>query len=177
AVSRGLIENLSAEELEAILVRELCQLASGDTRVIALMQGMCFAFTLYVARMLSFLLGTSLRTSEDDASSSSDSMELLLMIGLTLLLTLPGALLLSRFSRSSALRADRQAALKGQVPALLAAFHILKGSRLEQIRREPFSDGAKLLNRPLPSWFPTWFTQADLGHRLKELSKLNTGRS
>jgi heat shock protein HtpX len=148
------------------MCREMLHLKSGDVHALAFMGGMVFAFTLYVARMLAFLMGTSLRQTEEEATSS-DFAELFVTGALTLLLTLPGALVFWWYSRRSALRADQAiAALVGRetYTALLAR---LPGG---EVRREIFSDAFKLQSRPYPS-FMSWLTfQPDPAFRSKRLS-------
>lgn len=105
ALSRGAIKTLNDADLEILITRELIHFKSGDLLALAFMEGLLFAFTLYVARMLAFLLGTSLRQTEEEATSSG-AVELLVTGSLMLLLALPGALVFWFFSRLSARRAD-----------------------------------------------------------------------
>ncbi len=165
-LSRGALQSLSAEELEVLMCREILHFKSGDVIGLAFMEGMIFAFTLYVARMLAFLMGTSLRQTEEEATSS-DFAELFVTGVLTLVLTLPGALVFWWFSRSSAIRADQAVASLVGRPAYAALLARLPGS---EIRREIFSDAFKLQSRPYPA-FLSWLTlQPELSLRSKRLS-------
>lgn len=166
-LSRGALQNLSADELEVLMCRELLHFKSGDVVGLAFMEGMIFAFTLYVARMLAFLMGTSLRQTEEEATSS-DFAELFVTGVLTILLTLPGALVFWWFSRRSAMRADQAVAAALGRDAYAALLARLPGSQLP--RREIFSDAFKLQSRRYPG-FLSWLTlQPDIYLRSKRLS-------
>ncbi|WP_141735413.1 M48 family metalloprotease [Oligoflexus tunisiensis] len=166
-LSRGALQTLSAEELEILMGRELLHFKSGDVKGLAFMEGMIFAFTLYVARMLAFLLGTSLRQTEEEATSS-DTVEVVVTSTLTVLLTLPGALVFWWFSRSSAMRADAAVARVFGKSAYAALLARLSGS--QPLRREIFSDAFKLHSRPFPVALSWLALQPDVSMRSKHLS-------
>jgi heat shock protein HtpX len=148
------------------MCRELLHFKSGDVVGLAFMEGMIFSFTLYVARMLAFLMGTSLRQTEEEATSS-DFAELLVTGVLTLLLTLPGSLVFWWFSRRSAVRADQAVSAVVGTQTYAALLARLPG---DEIRREIFSDAFKLQSRPYPA-FMSWLTlQPNLSLRSKRLS-------
>jgi heat shock protein HtpX len=165
-LSRGAVQNLSEDELEVLIGRELLHFQSGDLIGLAFMEGMIFAFTLYVARMLAFLMGTSLRQTEEEATSS-DFAELFVTGALILILTLPGALVFWWFSRMSALRADQRVAAVFGSAAYRALLARLPGG--QPPRREIFSDAFKLQSRRYPA-FLSWMTlQPDVSLRTKRL--------
>lgn len=165
-LSRGALQTLTADELEVLMCRELLHFKSGDVVGLAFMEGMIFAFTLYVARMLAFLMGTSLRQTEEEATSS-DFAELFVTGVLTLLLTLPGSLVFWWFSRRSVVRADQAVSAVVGAQTFAALLARLPG---DEIRREIFSDAFKLQSRPYPA-FMSWLTlQPNLSLRTKRLS-------
>jgi heat shock protein HtpX len=166
-LSRGALQTLSDEELEVLMGRELLHFRSGDVLGLAFMEGMIFAFTLYVARMLAFLLGTSLRQTEEE-STSSEGVELLVTSALMVLLTLPGVLVFWWFSRSSALRADAAVARVFGKTAYAALLERLAGS--QPLRREIFSDAFKLQSRPYPVDLSWLSLQPEISMRSKRLS-------
>jgi len=166
-LSRGALQNLSPEDLEVLIVRELLHFKSGDVMALAFMEGMLFAFSLYVARMLAFLLGTSLRQTEEVATSS-DAVEIFVTSVLIVLLTLPGALVFWWYSRASAVRADVAVAAVFGRSAYTALLKQLPGT--QPLRREIFSDAFKLQSRPFPAILSWLSLQPDLSLRTKRLS-------
>jgi heat shock protein HtpX len=168
AISRGALQQLTTEELDVLLCRELLHMKSGDPIALIIMQGMVFAFTLYVARMLAFLLGTSLRATEEE-STSSDAVEILVTSVLTVLLTLPGAVIFWFFSRSSALRADAATSAVVGPKAFTSFLKKLPGE--QPLRREIFSDAFKLQSRSYPRGLGWWQTmQPPLSVRVTRIS-------
>ncbi|HYX37335.1 MAG TPA: M48 family metalloprotease [Oligoflexus sp.] len=167
ALSRGALRHLSATDLEILITRELLHFKSGDVKAIALMQGMIFAFTLYVARMLAFLLGTSLRQTEEE-ETPSHGVEILVTSALIVLLTLPGALVFWFFSRSSALRADAAAARVFGKPIYAAFLDHVAGHQVP--KSEIFSDAFKLQSRPYPAWLAWLSLQPGLALRARLLA-------
>lgn len=124
-------------------------------------------WTFYVARMLAFLLGTSLRQTEEEATSS-DGVELFVTSVLIVLVTVPGALVFWWFSRSSALRADTAVAKVMGQNAYAALPARLPGS--QALRREIFTDAFKLQSRPFPRILSWLSLQPELSLRFKRFS-------
>ncbi|HET9238760.1 MAG TPA: M48 family metalloprotease [Oligoflexus sp.] len=149
ALSRGALQNLSDDDLAILMSREILHFKSGDVHALAFMQGVLFSFTLYVSRMLAFLLGTSLRQTEEE-ETSSQGVEMILTTALLLLLTLPGTLIFWLFSRASAVRADTAVArLVGS--SVYAAF-LNRVQGLRPPKSEIFSDAFKLQSQTYPAW-------------------------
>lgn len=55
-LGRGLLQNLSQDELEAVLAHEIAHILNGDMRTLALMQGAVNVLTVLPARLVSFLV-------------------------------------------------------------------------------------------------------------------------
>ncbi|WP_141735758.1 M48 family metalloprotease [Oligoflexus tunisiensis] len=170
ALSRGAVQKLSLEELEILISRELLHHRSGDLRALALMQGMLFAFTLYVARMLAFLLGTSLRQTEEE-QTSSQGVEMVVTCALLVVLTLPGAVVFWLFSRSSALRADE--AVVGVFGRSAYATFLSNLTPHHPPRSEIFSDVFKLQSQTFPRWLRGLSLQPALDSRMRLVQGLS----
>lgn len=56
AVSVGLLQNMSADEVEAVLGHEIGHVANGDMITLSLIQGVINTFVLFLARVLGFLV-------------------------------------------------------------------------------------------------------------------------
>jgi heat shock protein HtpX len=169
-LSRGALRNLSEGDLEILMSRELLHFKSGDVHALAFMQGVIFAFTLYVSRMLAFLMGTSLRQTEEEVTSSQ-GIEMLLTTVLLVLLTLPGAIVFWLFSRSSALRADAAVAQVYGQAAYASFLARLQGQRPP--KSEIFSDAFKLQSQTYPHWLSWLSLQPELAFRSRMLAPLS----
>lgn len=107
-VSTGLMEKLDAAEVEPMLAQRLAAVASKDLSLLLLLNGIINVFSIYPARMLAFLFGTSLRTFTEE--TPSDGFERGMMVTLETLLAGFGSLAVRQFGRSSEARADQKAA-------------------------------------------------------------------
>jgi heat shock protein HtpX len=59
AVSTGLVDNMSREEMEAIIGHEISHIKNGDMVTMTLLQGVVNAFVLFFARLLAYALTRS----------------------------------------------------------------------------------------------------------------------
>ncbi len=105
-LSSGLVERGDQEQIEAALTFTVKRLISGDLTALLVMFGMIVPMTLFPARMMALLLGTSLRSSEEE--TPSDAVETFMVILLEAFFVLFGALAMRQFSRSSAGRIDSE---------------------------------------------------------------------
>ena len=108
AVTEGLLDHATPEQAEVVLAYCLAKLTAGYTLSQLLMQGMVAAFTLFPARMFALILGTSLRTADDD--TPTDGVEHLVIAGFELVLIPLTALLNRWLSRSAQAQTDQYVA-------------------------------------------------------------------
>ena len=66
AVSTGLIQSMSAEEVEAVLGHELSHVANGDMVTLGLLQGVVNTFVIFFAKIIGFFVDKVLLRSEND---------------------------------------------------------------------------------------------------------------
>ncbi len=66
AVSSGLLQNMSREEVEAVLGHEISHVANGDMITLTLIQGVLNTFVLFLSRIAGFLVDSFLRRGESD---------------------------------------------------------------------------------------------------------------
>jgi len=65
AVSTGLLESMSQEEVEAVLAHEVAHIANGDMVTLTLIQGVVNTFVVFLARVVGFFVDKMLFRSED----------------------------------------------------------------------------------------------------------------
>jgi heat shock protein HtpX len=123
AVSRGLLRNMSREEIEGVLGHEVAHIANGDMVTMALLQGVLNSFVLFFVRLVALALGR--RVSERVSRVAT----LVVRIGLEFLLGLLGTAIVAWFSRRREFRADAGGAALAGRPAMLAALAQLVRTR------------------------------------------------
>ncbi len=67
AVSTGLLQNMTKEEVEAVLGHEVAHIANGDMVTMTLIQGVVNTFVVFLARVVGYLVDkTFFRNGDDD---------------------------------------------------------------------------------------------------------------
>ncbi|QBQ54082.1 protease HtpX [Nitrosococcus wardiae] len=65
AVSTGLLEQMTQDEIEAVLAHEISHVANGDMVTLALIQGVLNTFVIALARIVGYMVDRALRPSEE----------------------------------------------------------------------------------------------------------------
>ena len=74
AVSTGLLEHMSADEVEAVLGHEMAHVANGDMVTQTLLQGILNTFVIFFSRVIAHLVNSVLSGNRDGNSGSSYGM-------------------------------------------------------------------------------------------------------
>jgi heat shock protein HtpX len=120
AVSTGLIQTLSHEELEAVLGHEISHIANGDMVTMTLLQGVVNAFVMFLARILAFAL-SGLGGRDKEGKGGSYGSYMLFTFLFEILFMLIGSMIVAYFSRRREFRADKGSAeLLGKEPMIHA---------------------------------------------------------
>lgn len=147
AVSTGLLQRLEAHERRAIVALALARIKNRDVLILPLLYGVISIFSLYPARMFALLMGTSLRTAEEDTPSDHLEWFMERLLEFTLI---PGAALLWRhYTRTSLARLDREAAAVVGTDALTSALRSSKGATTWR------RGGREMYTRPLSFFGPS----------------------
>jgi len=125
AVSTGLLESMSQDELEGVLAHEVAHIANGDMVTMTLVQGVVNAFVMFLARVIAFALS---RNSDRD----SRGMDRMTVFALEMVLGILGMVVVAWFSRHREFRADAGSAKLGGREKMIAALQAL------QRRFEPY---------------------------------------
>lgn len=136
AVSTGLIENLSEQEIVAVLAHEIAHIKNGDMVTMSLVQGCLNAFSMFLSRVLAYAVEAAVNKGE----SRSDGLRMGLTFAFDLLFSFLGFIVVSYVSRAREYRADAGAALlMGNIQPMVLALKRLDG------KTEPLADGLKTL--------------------------------
>ena len=131
AVSSGLLQHMSRDEVEGVLGHEVSHVANGDMVTMTLLQGVVNAFVLFFARVIAFGVSQSVR------EESRAAVNFLIIIVLQIVLSLLGAMVVAAFSRWREFRADRGgASLAGTGKMVAALERLRRTSELVDNRQE-----------------------------------------
>jgi heat shock protein HtpX len=121
AVSTGLINNMSEEEIEAVIGHEITHISNGDMVTMTLLQGVINAFVMFLARVLAYIVSTTLSKDKEGKSSSSYLTFSLFTFLFEIIFMLLGSMIIAFFSRTREFKADKGSAeLLGKEPMILA---------------------------------------------------------
>ncbi len=102
AVSTGLLQNMTREEVEAVLGHEVAHIANGDMVTMTLLQGVVNTFVVFLSRVVGYMVDRAL--SRDGQSSGIGYM--LTVIVCQIVFGLLASMIVAWFSRQREFRAD-----------------------------------------------------------------------
>ncbi len=109
AVSTGLLQNMSKDEIEGVLAHEVSHVANGDMVTMTLIQGVLNTFVIFLSRLVAGVINNFLR-SDDDGGGLGFFGYIAVTIFLEMILGLFASLIVMWFSRKREFRADSGAA-------------------------------------------------------------------
>lgn len=105
AVSSGLLQRMDRQSVEGVLGHEVAHIANGDMVTMTLLQGVVNAFVMALARIIAFAIDNFLRR-DNDRGGMGPFVRMFVIIGLEMLLFIPGSMIVAAFSRYREYRAD-----------------------------------------------------------------------
>jgi heat shock protein HtpX len=127
AVSTGLLEAMSREEIEAVLGHEVAHVANGDMVTLALIQGVLNTFVVFLARVVGHAVDSTLfRRDDDEAAGGTGPGYYVTVIVCEIAFGIGAAVIVAWFSRQREFRADAGSArLLGTPLPMMAALNRL----------------------------------------------------
>ncbi len=122
AVSRGLIERMNRQEIEAVLGHEMTHVANGDMVTLALLQGVLNTFVIFLSRIIGNIVDRAVFRDENGRGIGAFITVLVCQLLLGILASLIGIW----FSRRREFRADRGGAQLAGTGSMIAALEELK---------------------------------------------------
>ena len=119
AFSSGLLDSMNADELEGVVAHEVAHIANGDMVTMTLLQGMINVMVLLAARAVAKLIVSRMR-------ERSFFLEFAIYIGLQVVFSILGTLVLSYYSRIREYRADKDGARFSSSSSMIAALEALQ---------------------------------------------------
>ena len=127
AVSTGLLQSMTREEVEAVIGHEVAHVANGDMVTMTLIQGVMNTFVVFLSRVVGYAVDSFLRKG-DSENSGPGMCYYITTIVLDILLGFVAAIIVAWFSRQREFRADAGAAqLMGRKQPMINALARLGG--------------------------------------------------
>jgi heat shock protein HtpX len=105
AVSTGLLRRMRRDEVEGVLGHEIAHVANGDMVTMTLVQGVVNAFTMFLARVLAFVVAQFLRRDSEEGGVSR-LVYFVATIVFDIVFSILGSIVVAWFSRLREFRAD-----------------------------------------------------------------------
>ncbi len=126
AVSTGLLQGMTREEVEAVIGHEIAHVANGDMVTMTLIQGVMNTFVVFLSRVISYAIDSALRRNDERSGPGIGYM--VSTVVLDILLGFLASMIVAWFSRQREFRADAGSAkLMGQGRSMQAALARLGG--------------------------------------------------
>ncbi|HVZ45385.1 MAG TPA: protease HtpX [Ramlibacter sp.] len=127
AVSTGLLQGMTREEVEAVIGHEVSHIANGDMVTMALIQGVMNTFVVFLSRVIGWLVDSWLSRGDERRSGPGIGYWITTIV-LDILLGFVAAMIVAWFSRQREFRADRGSAnLLGRPQPMINALARLGG--------------------------------------------------
>ncbi|PIG07550.1 protease HtpX [Comamonas sp. 26] len=127
AVSTGLLEGMTREEVEAVIGHEVAHIANGDMVTMTLIQGVMNTFVVFLSRVIGYAVDSFLRKNDENSSGPGIGYYVTTIV-LDILLGFVAAMIVAWFSRQREFRADAGAAqLMGNRQPMINALARLGG--------------------------------------------------
>jgi len=124
AVSSGLLESMTRDEVEAVLGHELSHVANGDMVTLTLIQGVVNTFVVFLSRVVGYLVDRAVFRTERGLGIGY----YFTVIACEILFGVAATIIVAWFSRQREFRADAgSASLLGTPRAMIAALRRLGG--------------------------------------------------
>jgi len=126
AVSTGLLQGMTREEIEAVIGHEMAHVANGDMVTMTLIQGVMNTFVVFLSRVIGYFVDGALRRSDDRSGPGIGYW--ITTVVLDILLGFVAAIIVAWFSRQREFRADAGSVrLLGQRQPMINALARLGG--------------------------------------------------
>ncbi|AFJ03332.1 protease htpX-like protein [Methylophaga frappieri] len=129
AVSTGLMQAMTEEEVEAVLAHEVSHIANGDMVTMALIQGVVNTFVIFLSRVVGHLVDRVVFKTENGHGPAFWITSIIAELVLGIL----ASIIVMWFSRQREYRADAGAASLVGAPKMIAALKRLAGTSTEPL--------------------------------------------
>ena len=169
AVSTGLLQRMNANEVDGVLAHEVSHIANGDMVTMTLIQGVVNAFTMFLARVISYAVTVAMSRNDDDSSSFSSGLYFVITLVLDIIFSILGSIVVAYFSRQREFRADAgRAKLAGRASMIAALENLQRTFDAVEDNRAPSMASLKISSHK-GGWFALFSTHPPLEERIAAL--------
>lgn len=134
AVSTGLLQSMTHEEVEAVIGHEVAHVANGDMVTMTLIQGVMNTFVIYISRLIGGIVDSFLRGNNNNSQDGVGIGYFVTVFIMDMLLGVLAAIIVAWFSRQREFRADAGAAnMMGQSGSMQRALARLGGVNTQDL--------------------------------------------
>jgi len=169
AISSGLINKMSKEEVQAIIGHEISHITNGDMITMTLLQGVVNAFVMFLARILAYAISSSNRKNRSSFSSNYFFVYIFEIIFMIL-----GSFVLAFYSRKREFRADENSARLLGKEKMIKALQTLKSVySIKDVKKEKLAiQSLKISNNSKRGLLNLFSTHPPLDDRIDRLKDL-----
>jgi heat shock protein HtpX len=133
AVSTGLLQGMTREEVEAVIGHEVAHIANGDMVTMALIQGVMNTFVVFISRVVGYAVDSFLRRNDEENTGPGIGYFVTTIV-MDIVLGFLAAIVVAWFSRQREFRADAGAAqLMGHKQPMINALARLGGMQAGEL--------------------------------------------
>jgi len=170
AVSVGLVDKMSRDEVEGVLAHEVAHIANGDMVTMALAQGVLNAFVMFLSRAAAAVIDNMMRGDDEEGGGLGMIAHMFLVYALDILFGFLCMPLLMWFSRYREFRADDGGAKLAGREKMIAALERLKGHVDGVDNREPHLAAFKISDKE--SFMALFSSHPPLDKRIQALRSM-----
>ncbi len=161
AVSSGLFDLMSNDEIEGVIGHEISHVANGDMVTMTLVQGIINAFVIFASRVIAYVLTRN--------SKNNDGGYYLISMVLQTILLILAAIPIAYYSRARELKADDGGAKLAGREKMAEALEALQRTvdRVDS-HAQPAAQAMKISSKPSGIW-QLWSTHPPLEERIARL--------
>ena len=105
AVSTGLLQGMTREEVEAVLGHEVAHIANGDMVTLTLIQGVLNTFVVFLSRVVGYVVDSAMRKNDEENTGPGMGYYITSIV-LDIVLGFVASMIVAWFSRQREFRAD-----------------------------------------------------------------------
>ncbi|MCK5901695.1 MAG: protease HtpX [Cocleimonas sp.] len=137
AVSTGLLYEMNADEVEAVLAHEVSHIANGDMITMALLQGVLNTFVMFAARLIASAISSAMSSDGDEEGGLGFFAHMAVVIVAEILLGALASIIVMWYSRKREFYADAGAAkIAGKEKMIAALERLSRGAETAQLPGE-----------------------------------------